>query len=344
MPLLKPEKVGAKWRVRVYLGDKKYKSFTAETRAEAVRRAEEFYADLNSMPQTDDPYAELTVAEAMERYVEAKAATLSPKTYREYTQTRKNSLKQLHDIKLRDLTQEQIQLAVGIEAATHEPKTVKNMHGLLSATLKMFRPDFVLRTKLPQKKKTEIVIPTEQDVIALLRAVQGTDIDAPVHLAALCGLRLSEICGLRWCEVDFDKHTIHICAAKVRDINNNSVMKSTKTVAGERTIKMLPPVEQSLKRAFRADAEFVTDLQAYMIYDRYKVMVTRCCPGDDYTFHELRHYCASVMIMLNIPLKYIADYLGHETTRMVEIVYGHIMRDKKDEIFERLGEYYSKIL
>lgn len=50
------------------------------------------------------------------------------------------------------------------------------------------------------------------------------------------------------------------------------------------------------------------------------------------------------MILLNIPVKYIADYLGHETEDMVNRVYGHIMRDKKDEIFARLEEYYDNVL
>lgn len=346
MPMLKPEKRGDSWRVKVYAGNKKYRSVTGATKAEAIQKAEKLQAELlaekeNKSDKPDDPYADMTVAEAMERYVEAKKETLSPKTYREYTQTRKNSLKQLHDVKLCDLTQEQVQIAVGIESATHEPKTVRNMHGLLSSTLKMFRPGFVLHTKLPQKKKSEIVIPTEQDVIALLSTVENTDIDAPVHLAALCGMRMSEICGLRWKEVNFDKKTIRICAAKVRDIDNNLVVKGTKSTAGERTIKMLPAVERSLIRSYRADAEFVTDLNSNNIYDHYQLALAKCCPGEHYTFHELRHYCASVMIMLGIPVKYIADYLGHETEDMVNRVYGHIMADKKDELFARLESYYE---
>ena len=49
------------------------------------------------------------------------------------------------------------------------------------------------------------------------------------------------------------------------------------------------------------------------------------------------------MIMLGIPVKYIADYLGHETEDMVNRVYGHIIADKKDEMFDRLDDYYNSI-
>lgn len=348
MSMLKPEKRGNSWRIKVYVGNKKYRSVTGATRAEAIQKAEKLQSELlaeREKQKSDNPYDDLTVAEAMERYVEAKKNTLSPKTYREYTQTRKNSLKSLHDIKIGELTQEHVQIAVGEAAVDHEPKTVRNMHGLLSSALKMFRPDFTLHTKLPQKKKPDIIIPTEADVVTLLTEVRGTDIDAPVHLAALCGMRMSEILGLRWEKIDFEKKAICVCAAKVRDIDNNIVLKGTKSTAGERMIKMLPAVETALRRTREAmpDSEFVTDLKSNNIYDRYQKALKAVC-DKHYTFHELRHYAASVMIMLGIPVKYIADYLGHETEDMVNRVYGHIMADKKDEMFDRLASYYNGIL
>ena len=344
MPMLKPEKRGDSWRVKVYAGNKKYRSVTGATKAEAIQKAEKLQAELlaeRENPQKpDDPYADLTVAEAMERYVEAKRGVLSPSTLREYVRMIGTAFENLRAVKLCDLTQEQIQIAVGIESATHEPKTVRNMHGLLSSTLKMFRPDFTLHTKLPQRKKSEIVIPDEEDVIALLHAVENTDIDAPVHLAALCGMRMSEVLGLRWTDIDFEEKKIHISAAKVKGEGGELILKGTKTVSGDRTIKMLPAVEASLRRAFRSGVEFVTDLTAAAIKGQYLRKIEKVCK-QKFSFHALRHYCASVMIMLGIPVKYIADYLGHETEDMVNRVYGHIMADKKDELFARLESYYE---
>ena len=347
MPMLKPEKRGDSWRVKVYAGNKKYRSVTGATKAEAIQKAEKLQAELlaerENPPKPDDPYADLTIAEAMERYVEAKRGVLSPSTLREYVRMTGTAFENLRAVRLRDLTQEQIQIAVGIESATHEPKTVRNMHGLLSSTLKMFRPDFTLHTKLPQRKKSEIVIPDEEDVIALLHAVENTDIDVPVHLAALCGMRMSEVLGLRWTDIDFEEKKIHISAAKVKGEDGELILKGTKTVSGDRTIKMLPAVEASLRRAFRPDAEFVTDLTAAAIKGQYLRKIEKVCK-QKFSFHALRHYAASVMIMLGIPVKYIADYLGHETEDMVNRVYGHIMADKKDELFARLESYYDSRL
>lgn len=347
MSMLKPEKRGDSWRVKVYVGDKKYRSVTGTTKAEVIQKAERLQAEIleeqNKKPTPEDPYAEMTVGEAMERYVEAKRETLSPSSYREFTRIRTHNLMSLHDVRLADLTQEQVQLAISAESADHSPKTVRCMHGLLSASLKMFRPDFKLHTKLPQMKKNEIVIPEESDVVALLAAVRGTDIDAAVHLGALCGMRMSEILGLRWSKVDFGAKTIHICAAKVRGIYNQPTMKLPKTRSGDRTIKMLPAVEAALRRAYQPGAEFVTMMSERLVRKHYQQALETCC-GKHYTFHALRHYATSVMISLNIPIKYIADYLGHGTEDMVNRVYGHIMRDKKDEIFSGLEEYYESKL
>lgn len=331
------------WRARVLIGENKYKTFSGKDKKDVQLRAAQFEAE-RKMDKPDDPYAGMTVGEAMRRYSEAKKNTLSPKTYDEYIKLCKNSLETLQPLLVSELTQEQVQIAIGLESVDHKPKTVRNIHGLLSSSLKMFRPEMVLRTKLPQREKPDTIIPTEADVLALLREVKNTDIDAPVHLAALGGMRLSEILGLRWRDVDFDKRVLHIRTAKITRADRSVCLKSTKTTDSTRTLKMLPAVCASLRRAYCPDAEFVTNLKAHNIYGRYCKALAAACPGKHYTLHELRHYCASVMIMLGIPTKYISDYLGHETEDMVNRVYGHIMQDKKDEMFDRLEEYYNGIL
>lgn len=328
------------YRARVHLGGGKYKSITGKDKKAVQLEAAQIEAGIKSAQQNDNG---MTVEKALESYVESKKNVLSPKTYREYTQIRKNSLESLKNIRVDRLTQEQVQLAINSEAETHAPKTVRNAHGLLTSTLKMFRPDFVLRTTLPMREKNQIVIPTEEDMKALFVETYDTEIELPVLLGSISGLRMSEITGLRWSAIDFEKRTLTVCAAKVTDINNEQVMKTPKSRAGYRTAKLLPQVYDELKRLYDPDKEFVTDLPSYSIYNKYKFALKRCCPSKHYSFHELRHYAASVMIMLGIPIKYIADYLGHETEDMVNKVYGHIMADKQDEMFKRVEDYYNGV-
>ena len=80
------------YRARVHIGGGKYKSITGKDKKALQLRAAQLEAEIESQNADDDIYSGMTVAEAMEKYVEAKKNVLSPKTYREYTQTRKNSL------------------------------------------------------------------------------------------------------------------------------------------------------------------------------------------------------------------------------------------------------------
>ena len=339
--MLKPYKQSeGRWITRVSIGNSKYKSIFGKTKKESLQRALEFENELKTKREKRSG-SDLTVGEALERYVESKKGTLSPKTYREYTRTRPLTFPELHDIPIEDLTQEQVQIAVSHEAAIHEPKTVRNKHGLLSAALRMFRPDFTLHTTLPQKIKKSIVIPDEKDIIALLNETKGTEMELPIMLAAIGGMRESEICGLKWECVDFEKRTVSIKNAMVYDVDNNLVLKGTKTTASDRKMHMTDLLFQSFMRNRDPSQIFVTQLTPPQIYERYKKLLRKCCPGKDYTFHQLRHYACSSLIALGIPNKYIADYLGHETEEMVNRVYGHIIADKKDPIFDRIDTYYN---
>jgi integrase len=167
--------------------------------------------------------------------------------------------------------------------------------------------------------------------------------EIPVLLGSISGMRASEIIGLRWSAVDLNKGIAKIKEAKVLDQNREYVVKGTKTRAGTRTIRLLPHVCDALRRHYDPSQEYVVPLTYAQVYDRYQKALSRCCPDKHYTFHELRHYACSVMIWMGMPVKYIADYLGHETENMVNQVYGHIMADKKDAMFDKLVQYYDSV-
>ena len=154
------------WRVRAYIGTdasgkKLYKSFTAETKKEAEYMATEYMMHQNIKNNTG---LNMTVGDAIEKYIDIKSNILSPSTVRSHRGILKNHLHGIRYVKLCDLTRDIIQKEINIESAKHSPKTVKNVHGLLSAALKMYYPEFVLNTDLPQKEKTEIYIPSKKDV------------------------------------------------------------------------------------------------------------------------------------------------------------------------------------
>lgn len=295
--------------------------------------------DLRSHP------GNMTFGEAVDRYLASKSAILSPSTVRAYRSIRENNLQSLMSIPLGRLTQNDVQIAINQEAARCSPKTVRNHHGLITAVLAVYLPTFKLSTTLPKKVKPDIYIPTEDELKKVLAACADTPMEIPVVLASCCGLRRSEICALKWSDINFKRNTLAITNAIVIDENNQAVEKGTKTTAGKRTIPMMPPVRTVLEKVYpnRGDAEYVTSMTLHAITKAFPRLLERA-EANHFRFHDLRHYVVSLMLYLNIPKKYIADYVGHENETMIDQVYGHIMQDKKSTFTDLLANQLNNLL
>lgn len=230
------------WRVQVYAGKDasgklQYRSFTRPTKKEAEYEALQW--QLHYKEVSRDSTA-MTLAEAMSKYIANKDGILSPSTIRGYDIIRREHLKGLMDIRLNRLTPALIQEAINQETKpytdrhgktkTPSPKSVRNVHGLLSAVLAEYCPGLRLNTTLPQKQITEQSILEPEEIAALLHAVEGTEMEIPVLLAVWLCMRSSEITGLTWDCIDFQRGTVTIRQARVRNAQNEWVEKnSTKT-------------------------------------------------------------------------------------------------------------------
>ena len=288
----------------------------------------------------------LTLGQAIDEYIQSKSAVISPSTVVGYRKIRRTNFQELMDVPIDDLDQNQIQIAVNRAALTLSTKSIRNAHGLVTAVLKMFRPDFALHTTLPRHVKADIQIPDETEIKRMIETANGTDMEIPLLLGACCGMRRSEIAALTWDCVDFKKNTLTIKSALVLDEHRQFVAKGTKTAAGTRTIRMVPVVRQALQ-AYKetwdgqSDRKYIT-ITPTQITKRFTLLQQKA-GINHYRFHDLRHYTVSVMISLNIPKKYIADYVGHENEDMIDRVYTHIMASKKADVEDRLQEYYSQL-
>lgn len=326
-------------------GKRVYESFTSFDYAALTIEIANFKAQKKSDKiEESQGRVTLTVGEAIDQYIDMKSSVLSPSTIRSYKAVRRSSLQSIMGVKVSDLTREQVQRAVNVDAVHLSPKSVRNAHGLLTATLTVYRPDFSLFTTLPQKKKAEIQVPTEEEVNILVEASKGTPMELPIILAACCGLRRSEIAALTWKCVDFEKKTLTVKGAVVRNDKNEFVKKGTKTAAGTRTIRLFPFVLDALTRAKgKAHAnDPCINLTPSQISDTFRTITTKA-EVRPMRFHDLRHYTVSVMLSLNIPKNYIADYVGHETENMIDRVYGHIMASRKTTVEDQLQDYFSSV-
>lgn len=318
-------------------GKKVFKSFTAPTKKEAEYLAADYYANKRSNGRAN---TNITLREAFRRYIDN--AVLSPSTLRQYNQIARLRLQSVMDTNIGNLTNEDLQIALNADIINLQPKTARNISGLLSAVLKEYRPDFQLHLKLPQRVKTQIFIPSEEQVKQLLKAAENTDMEIPLLLASCLGLRMSEVLGLKWSNVNFKSNKITIRSAIVTGEENKAYEKVPKTYAGYRTISAPSNLMEVLKKSKgeASEDEHIVNLDFRQINYRFKKMLTTL-QIPLFRFHDLRHYHASVLLAMGVPNKYAQERLGHATDNMLKTVYQHTMQNKRQELDNKLDDYFG---
>lgn len=332
MKIPEPQRLpSGKWRIQVMV-DAQRIGRTFDTAEEAVYWAAG--VKTRSKEAHKSPRC-MTVGEAIDRYIESKDAVLSPSTVAGYRRIREKQLQELMGIKLPALTQERVQRAVNTMAREKSPKTVRNAHGLLTAVLADFYPDLHLRTTLPQKERTDIVVPSEEDISDIAAAVKGKSVELPVLLAMWLGLRMSEIRGLTWeCIRD---NTVHIKQARV-----DEGLKTTKTYNSNRVLP-LPPYIKELIDAQPRKGDFIIPDSRRAIYSRFDYYLKKA-GIKHYRFHDLRHVNASVMLALNVPDKYAMRRMGHATNNMLKTIYQHTMTEREQQVNTAVDSYFENIV
>lgn len=324
------------WRVKVQIDGKRY-SCTAPTKKEAQDKAAKLYAGIQMEKRSP-----LTVGKAIDRYIELKSKFLSPTTIRSYKAMRKSMLQSIMSINLNELTNAEISNALNEDSlAGKSDKTIKNEHGLLSATLAEFRPDFASKPRLPKRKKRqEIVIPTEEEMKKIWNEAKGTKYELPILIASWMGLRESEVKGLKFS--DIQNGSLHVQRAYVRT-ETGFTEKTPKTISGDRWIKIPEPIMKLIEALpHESDDEYIIKPSASAIYNNF-VAICKRVGVKPCRLHDLRHFSASEMHSLGIPDKYISERMGHATDNMLKTVYEHAMKDKVDQFAEIIDHHLEEV-
>jgi integrase len=324
-----------RWRCQVTINGKRI-SVVEDDPKTAHAKAVALKADIIKAARKPEA---LTVGEAIDRYIASKDGVLSPSTIRGYKTIRRNNLQTIMDVQLGALTPEAVQLAINEDAKERSPKSVRNAHGLLSAALAAYLPDFRLDTTLPQKVRHKIGIPTESEVSQILEAAKNTPMELPLLFAIWLGLRQSEIRGLRW--DDISGNVLHVRSAIVRG-EDGPVEKTTKSFSGDRRLRLPPYILDVLGRTERR-GDHIVNLSGQSMYDRFSRLCKRL-GLPHYRFHDLRHLNASIMLAAGVPNKYAQDRMGHATDNMLKTVYQHIIVSTRKEVDDIVDEKFSAIL
>lgn len=213
-------------------------------------------------------------------------------------------------------------------------------------------PEIQLTNKFTQnkKKKIEIINHTEQ---ALLIRYLHKEMDASKAGILLCiftGLRLGEICSLRWEDIDFEQMIIHVRRTVQRvaiDGNRNRttlILTEPKSIFSIREIPISTGTVQVLNQ-IRHDEEYViggkTPLDPRTYQNRFKRYL-KAISIKEYNFHALRHTFATNCIDHDMDVKSLSEILGHADIQITLNKYVHPTMDTKRRQLAVLDSVYGQ--
>ena len=191
--------------------------------------------------------------------------------------------------------------------------------------------------KLPRniEKPERYVMLSALEAQALLVAFRETRIFPAVVLALYYGLRRSEVCGLKWSAVDFDRETITIR----HTVTNTSTLHAedlTKSETSYRTFQLLPEVaevlgvlrgaaEKSDYIMHRADGTCFRPDTLYRMFTKH--LKKKGLPH--MRFHDLRHSTASILFDRGWSIQDVKEWLGHADIETTSNIYLHYTRQRK---------------
>ncbi len=269
---------------------------------------EAMQAMAEELDKVQEKRLEMTFEVAAKEYIESRKSVISPSTVRGYCGIIRQTPKSFLDMNVHDITAMDVQKEINRYSKGHSPKSVRNYHGFISAVLGVFCPNLKLTTTLPQKRKNEPYIPTNEDIKKILDHAKDTQFEIPIILACY-GMRRSEICALRPEDIDGDVVTIN--KALVQDENKEWVVKSTKTTASTRSIIIPLELAEKIKNQGYVYNGHPGKISDYLSRTQKKLGI------EHFSIHKLRHYFASKMSALNVPEADILIFLTCSMTNFM---------------------------
>lgn len=218
---------------------------------------------------------------------------------------------------------------------------------------------------LPPVKPAHLLqVLSDDQVFALAEAVP----DFYHHLIAAwagLGLRSGEIFGLTVDRVDFLRHKVRIDQQLVRSRKEGGIILSPKlkTPTSYRTLPLAPSVAETIAARLERYGpgpqglvftnEFGRPIQQFPFSEmfekaRLKAKIPAWTWGDEVeppTPHDLRHYCASVLVRSagssQASIKAVQQFLGHASAKVTLDTYGHLFPDDEDRTRNAIENIFS---
>ncbi len=249
----------------------------------------------------------------------------------------------------------------GLQDSPLSARTVRGYKNTLYSAFNQARIDglvianpvdgIIIRSKKESKHSKEYLFLAEDEIKDLMSFIASDypELLGIVFFGVYYGLRRSEILGLKWDAIDYDKKLISIQHTVVR-IKSLYSSDNTKTKESRRKLSLFPTAEKCLEkirkqqeddRSFYKRSYLNTDgyifcwpdghlIDPNYVSERFRHAMKKY-GRPEITMHKLRHTCASILIDRGWDIKKVQYWLGHEDIKTTLDIYAHYIRSKSNE-------------
>lgn len=347
-----------RWEARVLIGHDtngkaKYKCLYGKTYTEVRNKKNQFIAN----PIKDVPRSKITFSQLLSDCLLSIEPEMKESTYAKYVfHVSKHIEPELGSLKLSELTSARMDQFGRDKLANGRlhgdgglsPKTVNSLLSIIKLAMK-FGADhgyegmekFPIRYPRQHVPQVHILSTYEQKVLENCALKMEEPFITGIFLSLYAGLRIGEVCALRWEDISLASGVIHVKRTISRiqntdpdaDKKTRVVITEPKTDCSKRRIPVPDFLLEWLKR-YEAQAEcyVLTGSRDYMeprlLYTKYKGVLSACnLPG--YTYHALRHTFATRCVENGFDMKSLSEILGHSDVSVTLRRYVHPTMDMK---------------
>ena len=344
-----------------------YGSVYGKTYFEAKRKQTEMLEKIsvNALPLNDH---EITVREVLFLWLTKNRLRLKDQTYAKYLYLIENHIiPKLGGIKIKKLESVSVNNFL-LEKSTNgrldgkgglSPSYLQTISFIINSALEFsvkegyripLSGEIVKPNKRVYRAELEILSVQEQSILENYVLLQPTDRNIGILLSLYMGLRIGEVCGLKWDDIDFTSRTVHIrhtverisnIDAKQNDTKTSLVLCETKSVSSNRIIP-IPSNILSLLIDVKNHSGFVVRGRTYEYADprSFQNSFHKClesCNIRSINYHALRHTFATRCIEAGVDIKTLSEILGHASVNITLNTYVHSSLEHKRKQIELLN-------
>ena len=231
-------------------------------------------------------------------------------------------------------------------------KTVRDIANVLKVILKYYEDkyDYILQiNKINMPRVAKKILSTEEKSKLEKYCVEKNTLKALGIIICLnTGMRIGEICSLKWKDIDLEMKKIYVDKTMQRIYNKNKkssdvIIDRSKTECSIRDIpinKNIYGILKQLKKKYKDNDYFLSGKEDKIIEPRnyqytFKTILKQC-KIRPYKFHILRHTFATNCIEVGLDAKSLSEILGHSNVNITLGIYIHSSDRIKKKYLEKL--------